>query len=217
MVITGVSKGGLGAEAARVISQHSPKLLILASRTEAAIATVIDEISSSASPGADIRSVSLDLGSQASVRAAAAKVLALTPRVDVLINNAAVMMVPEFRTTPEGIEQHFGINHVGHFLFTNLIMLALLASPSGATVVNVSSAANAAAPVSVDDYNFDEGKAYQPFVAYARSKTANMLFTLSLVQKLGSRGLRSFGVDPGGAYASEQLGRRGGKSTDLST
>lgn len=169
----------------------------MASRTESAILEVIEEIKPSASLGADIRPLVLDLGSQKSVRAAAAKVLELTPVVDVLINNAAVMMMPQFQTTPEGIEKHFGVNHIGHFLFTNLLVSALLRSPSGARVVNVSSAGNAGSPVRFDDPNFGGGKNYEPFLAYAQSKSANLLFTLSLAKKLGSKGLGSFGIDPG--------------------
>ncbi len=192
-----MSKNGLGAEAARVIAQHNPKLLILASRTESAIAEVAEAIKPSATPGINIQPLQLDLGSQESVRAAAAKVLKLAPHVDILINNAGVMMVPTFQTTPEGIEKHLGINHIGHFLFTNLLMPALLASPTGAVVVNVSSAANGVSAVRFDDPNFGEGKNFESFTAYAQSKTANLLFTLSLAQKLGSKGLRSIGVDPG--------------------
>lgn len=180
-----------------MISQHNPKLLLLASRSTANISEVIDAIKPDASPDAVIQPLELDLASQKSVRAAAAKVLEMTPVVDVLINNAGVMMIPEFRTTPEGIEMHFGINHIGHFLFTNLLMSALLKAPAGPRVINISSAGNGGSPVRFDDYNFGEGKNYEPFLGYAQSKSANMLFSVALAKRLGSKGLCSFGVDPG--------------------
>ncbi|KAH8890964.1 NAD(P)-binding protein [Thozetella sp. PMI_491] len=197
IVITGVSRQGLGAEAVRVLSQHGPKLLILASRRESAIAEVIDDLNGKSSPETRLVPLELDLGNQKSIRAAAAKVLQLTPVVDVLINNAGVMMLPEFTTTVDGIESHFGINHIGHFLFTNLLMPALLAAPEGGRVLNVSSSGAAGSPTSVDDYNFDEGKTYEPFIAYARSKNANLLFSIELARRLGDRGIVSFGIDPG--------------------
>ena len=199
-MITGVSKDGLGAAAAIAIAQHRPKLLILASRSESAIAEVMSDIEKSVSPSEDVRGVLLDLGSQKSVREAASKVLEMTPTVDVLINNAGVMMLPRFQATAEGIEAQFGINHIGHFLFTNLLMPALLASPSGARVVTVSSAASSASPIRFGDYNFGDGSTYDSFLAYAQSKTANLLFVLSLARKLGKHGIGSFGVDPGGEH-----------------
>jgi len=143
----------------------------------------------------------LDQGPVAAlVRAAAAEVLAMTPVVDVLINNAGIMMQPEFSTTPEGVERHFGVNHLGHFLFANLLMPALLRSPAGPRVVVVSSAGNRGQGIRFDDVNFGEGKHYEPFLAYAQSKTANLLFVLSLAQKLGSKNLVTFGVDPGSKW-----------------
>ncbi|OIW34852.1 NAD(P)-binding protein [Coniochaeta ligniaria NRRL 30616] len=197
VLITGVSPTGLGAHAAAVIAEHSPKLLILASRRLSAITPVIDSIVASVSQPPRIVPLELDLASQSSVRKAAAELLKLTPVVDVLINNAGVMMLQDYATTPEGVEMHLAINHVGHFLFTNLIMSALLGSPQP-RVINITSAAYFGSPIRFDDLNLRYGKDYEPFVAYAQSKTANLLFSLGLVRKLGAKGLLSFGVDPGG-------------------
>jgi NAD(P)-dependent dehydrogenase (short-subunit alcohol dehydrogenase family) len=105
-------------------------------------------------PRADIQPLLLDLSSLDSVRKAAERVLQMTLVVDVLINNAGVMMTPTYQTTPEGLEWHFGVNYIGHFLFTNLIMPALLKAADGACVVNVSSAAHRAIGVNFDDVNF---------------------------------------------------------------
>lgn len=152
VVVTGISPNGLGADAARVIFAHNPKLLILASRTQK---NIDDVIASLAPQGADnLKPLILDLASQASVRKAAVELLEMTPVVDVLINNAGVMMLPNYRTSPDGIELQFAINHVGHFLFTNLIMDALLKAKDGSRVVNVTSRGHRRAPVSLDDYNF---------------------------------------------------------------
>ncbi|KAI9730263.1 MAG: hypothetical protein M1834_006027 [Cirrosporium novae-zelandiae] len=204
VIITGISPGGLGAEAARAILKQHPKLLILASRRETSIKEVIDKIQKS--PDDNVKALELDLSSLTSVRKAAEKVLQMTPVVDVLINNAAVMMTPEYRTTGEGIEWHFGLNHIGHFLFTNLIMPAMLKAPNGACVVNISSAGHRATGVNFDDVNFNGGKSYDKFLGYAQSKTANILFSVGLAQKLGHKNIRSFGIDPG-AVAGTNLNR----------
>lgn len=197
VIITGVSPTGIGADAARAIFQQNPKLLILASRNLGNINAVINEIRGSKSVE-NVKPLLLDLSDLMSVRKAADELLRMTAVVDSLINNAGVMMVPNFKTTSEGIEWHFAINHVGHFLFTNLIMPALLKSQDGACVVNVSSAAHRGSVVHFEDINFNEGKNYEKFLAYAQSKSANLLFSVGLTQKLGGKNLRSFGVDPGG-------------------
>ncbi|KAF7550960.1 hypothetical protein G7Z17_g5359 [Cylindrodendrum hubeiense] len=200
VLITGVTLGSLGADAARVIAAHEPKLLILAGRSEKTLNETIASIKTT-SPKVDIKTLILDLGSQSSVRSAAAELLKLTPILDVLINSAALMLIPTFTTTPEGIETHFGVNHIGHFLFTNLIMPALLASPAP-RVVNVSAAAHRTTTVRFDDYNFRDGKEYEPLLGYAQSKVANLLFTVSLARKLGGKGLTAFGVDPGASITN---------------
>ncbi|KAF2734257.1 NAD(P)-binding protein, partial [Polyplosphaeria fusca] len=189
---------GIGAEAARVILKHKPGLLILASRNKSSIEDTIAAIGG-LEGAVDVRAVELDLADLDSVRAAAAEVLEHAATVDVLINNAAVMgtFLPKFETSKQGYEMQFAVNHLGHFLFTNLLMPALLRSAAGPRVVNISSAGHRAGPVHLGDVNFDNGKAYEPFVAYGQSKTANMLFTVSLAQKLSNKGLRSYSVDPG--------------------
>ncbi|KAJ3540961.1 hypothetical protein NM208_g4823 [Fusarium decemcellulare] len=201
VLITGVTPGSLGADAARVIAVHAPKLLILAGRSEQPLQETIATVKKTCSSTVSIKPLMVDLGSQSSVRAAASELLKLTSVVDVLINSAGLMMIPAFTKTPEGIEMHFGVNHIGHFLLTNLIMPVLLKSPSPC-VVNVSSAAHRSSPVRFDDYNFEDGKTYEPFLGYAQSKCANLLFTVSLSQKLGSKGLVAFGVDPGGSITN---------------
>ncbi|KAF2471823.1 NAD(P)-binding protein [Lindgomyces ingoldianus] len=195
IIITGVSPSGLGAEAARVIFKHNPKLLILASRSKKAIDDTIVAIGGS-SASKNVRAVEFDLSDFKSVRKAAEEILETAPAVDVLINNAGIMMLPEFKTTKQGNEMQFGVNHLGHFLFTNLLIPSLLQSPAGC-VVNISSAGHRVSGVHLEDVNFSNGKTYEPFIAYGQSKSSNILFSVSLTHKLGKKGLRSFAVDPG--------------------
>ncbi|KAF2690171.1 NAD(P)-binding protein [Lentithecium fluviatile CBS 122367] len=196
VIITGASPAGIGAEAARVVFKHRPSLLILASRSKKANEETIAAIGGGSSK-ASVKGVEIDLSDLDSVRKAVVEILELTPVLDVLINNAGIMMLQSFQTTKHGVEMQFGTNHLGHFLLTNLLMPAMLVSPSGARVVNVSSAGHHAGGVNFKDINYDNGTQYDPFVAYGQSKTANILFSLCLASKLKNKGLQSFSVDPG--------------------
>ena len=138
----------------------------------------------------------LDLSSQEQVRAAAAEVLAYPGPIDVLVNNAGIMGY-EYGTTPEGVETHFGTNHIGHFLFTNLIMPKILAAATGARIVNVSSNLYRYSPIRFEDLGFDGGNTYQRWRAYGQSKTANMLLSLELAKRLGAKGIVSLSLHPG--------------------
>ncbi|OJJ66793.1 hypothetical protein ASPBRDRAFT_366431 [Aspergillus brasiliensis CBS 101740] len=195
VLVTGVSPGGLGAEFAKVIAVYGPSLIILASRDILKARQTALEIAGIA-PEVPTRLLELDLRSQAQVRSAAKEVLTYEENIDVLVNNAGVMASP-FSLTDDGIESQFATNHVGHFLFTNLI-IAKLANPGNpGRVVNVSSNGHCLSPVRFHDWNFDEGKNYDPWLAYGQSKSANMLFSVSLAQKLGGRGLISVSLHPG--------------------
>ena len=122
ILITGTSPGGLVAEFAQVISKHSPDLIILANRDVSKASETAKTISEIA-PSVPTRILELDLASQAQIREAAKEVLEKYPEthIDVLVNNAGVMAGP-YKVTADGIENQFGTNHIGHFLFTNLIM-----------------------------------------------------------------------------------------------
>ncbi|GLA78855.1 hypothetical protein AtubIFM55763_000748 [Aspergillus tubingensis] len=195
VLVTGVSPGGLGAEFAKVIAIHGPSLLILASRDIAKAQQTAQEIADIA-PGVPTRLLELDLRSQAQVRIAAKEVLTYKEDIDVLVNNAGVMASP-FSLTDDGIESQFATNHVGHFLFTNLIMEKLVIPGKSCRIVNVSSNGHLLSPVRFHDWNFDEGRNYDPWLAYGQSKSANMLFSVSLAQKLGGKGLVSVSLHPG--------------------
>ncbi|KAG2177057.1 hypothetical protein INT43_007713 [Umbelopsis isabellina] len=195
-IVTGTTWGGIGAETARVIASHGAQLVIVAGRKQSALDETIDKIKQE-TPDANLRSLVLDLGSLKSVKEAAAQVNGYEENIDVLINNAAVMASPYF-TTSDGFEGQFGTNHLGPFVFTNLILPKLLASKTGEPrVVNVSSNAHWLAPVFFADPSFSDGKTYQKWHAYGQSKTANMLFTKELSNRFSSKGLTVFSLHPG--------------------
>ncbi|KAH7379159.1 short-chain dehydrogenase [Phaeosphaeria sp. MPI-PUGE-AT-0046c] len=194
ILITGVTPGGLGLYTAKALAVHTPTLLILAARSQSTLGDAVAEINK-ISPCA-MKALLIDLSSMKSVRAAAEEVNAWTdiPKIDILINNAGVMSMPWGKTV-DGIEQHFATNHVGHFLFTNLIMNKIIAARG--RIISVSSGAHLYGPVRFDDYNFKDGTIYDANKAYGQSKSANMLFAVSLAKKLESRGVLAFSLHPG--------------------
>ena len=151
-MITGVSPGGLGAEAARAISLGQPRLLILAGRNTSKVQETEKAINAT-SPQVLAKCLKLDLSSQKQIREAAAKVNGYKEPIDCLINNAAIMAAP-YAVTEDGLEAQFGTNYVGHFLFTNLIMPKILEAGKGARIVNVSSHGHHYEGIRFDDYDF---------------------------------------------------------------
>jgi NAD(P)-dependent dehydrogenase (short-subunit alcohol dehydrogenase family) len=114
---------------------------------------VISEIQSK-NPSVSVKFVSLDLSSQASVRAAATTINSLVEKIDILINNGAIMVCP-YSTSVDGIELQFATNYLGHFLLTNLLIEKVLKAGPGARVVNVSSSAHRSGVIRFDDVNFE--------------------------------------------------------------
>ncbi|CAI6338892.1 unnamed protein product [Periconia digitata] len=206
VLTTGVSPGGTGAFFVETIAKYKPQLLILAGRSATKIQQTADKIKADpAAEGVQVRTLVLDLGSQRQVREAAKEVLAYPEdRIDVLVNSAGIMAGPH-RTTEEGIELQFGTNHIGHFLFTNLIMEKILKSKTP-RIVNVSSNGHRFSRVRFDDYNWQDGKTYDQWLAYSGSKTANILFTKSLAHKLGPKGLLTFSLHPGVIFDTSLAG-----------
>ncbi|KAL1838377.1 hypothetical protein VTJ49DRAFT_2718 [Mycothermus thermophilus] len=221
ILVTGVSPKSIGSATVLNLASQGPGLLILASRTEARLREVAAQIAEKY-PDTRVEIVILDLGSQQSVRQAAVDVAALTDKLDILINNAGVMVTSR-KATPEGIEQQFGTNHIGPFLFTNLLLPLLRkaaeSNPPGATrIVSLSSAGHRLSPIRFSDYNL-EGKpvppeedhvkplqgafakcapdGYNGIVAYAQSKTANILFTVYLQKHLTKFGIAAYTLHPG--------------------
>lgn len=184
VVITG-GTSGLGQESARAMAAKGAKVVITG-RNLAKAQAVADEI------GGDVSVEELELGSFASIRAFAERLLAQHPRIDILINNAGVMASPYMETT-DGFELQFGSNHLGHFLMTTLLMPAF---GEGSRVVALSSAAHHYSPVLFDDIGFKSTE-YNKWVAYGQSKTANALFAVGLNERLKERGAEAFSVHPG--------------------
>jgi NAD(P)-dependent dehydrogenase (short-subunit alcohol dehydrogenase family) len=142
----------------------------------------------------------LDLGNLASVRACADALLQAAKPFDAIIANAGVMATP-LGHTADGFETQFGTNHLGHFVLINRIAPLLKA---GGRLVNLSSSGHRFSNVDLDDPNF-EHTPYEPFVAYGRSKTANILFAVAFDRRHRDRGIRAAAVHPGGIQT--ELGR----------
>ncbi|KNG88444.1 short-chain dehydrogenase [Aspergillus nomiae NRRL 13137] len=194
-VITGASEGGLGGATAFALASARPSHLVLLARTESKVRNVISSIKE-ISPGTQPAFVHIELDDLDSVRRAAADVLSITSKIDVLINNAGVMAIP-WSKSKNGLEKTLGINHLGHFLLTKLLMPSILAAGPGSRIVNVTSAAYRLAPFFFDDWNFSDGQTYHPLSAYGQSKTANILFTVGLAQRYKKHGILSYAAHPG--------------------
>jgi NAD(P)-dependent dehydrogenase (short-subunit alcohol dehydrogenase family) len=190
ILVTGVS-AGLGAETARALAAHGAEVIGAArdlSKAQAATARVRAE----ATRGGSLELIQLDLASLDSVRRCADGLRAAGKPLDVVIANAGVMACPK-GTTVDGFETQFGTNHLGHFVLVNRI--ASLLRP-GSRLVNLSSAGHRLADVDLEDPNF-ERTPYAEFVAYGRSKTANVLFAVEFDRRHKTRGIRATAVHPG--------------------
>ena len=185
-VITGASSG-IGFEAARVLAQRGARL-ILGCRDQAKARNAVTRIAAIA-PGADIGVVPLDLASLDSVRAAARQIRSGCAGIDLLINNAGVMMPPYGRTA-DGFELQIGINHLGHFALTGLL-LDRLAGP-GSRVVTVSSNAHRYGEINFDDLQSEHH--YRRDAGYGQSKLANLMFSYELQRRLQAAGSPAIAV-----------------------
>lgn len=227
VLTTGVTPGSLGYVFVEAVAAASPALLILAGRDEAKLAKAAESIAAAHPGAqtrnlvvdlcslASVRKAAEEVNSWTDV-----------PKIDVVVNNAGIMAV-NFALTPDGFETQFAASHIGHFLLTNLIMSKVLASESPRIVnissdghrfspirwadphYHVRSKThplplplpflssprmNGFAPANIHTQN---GETYQKWIAYGQAKTANMLFSLSLAEKLGKRGLLSYSLHPG--------------------
>jgi NAD(P)-dependent dehydrogenase (short-subunit alcohol dehydrogenase family) len=178
-VVTGATSG-LGLETARVLAENGATV-VLAGRDQAKTSAAVGAIRASR-PAAVVETAELDLTSLESVRVTAAALTARFPKLDLLINNAGVMM-PPYSLTKDGFELQFGTNHLGHFALTGLLMSSLLAAP-GSRVVTVSSNGHRAGRMNFAD--LQSAKHYQKAAAYGRSKLANLMFTYELQRRLAA-------------------------------
>jgi len=198
VLVTGVS-AGLGVETARSLVAHGATVVGTA-RDLAKARRALGEALPQQPPNSPVDLVEMDLASLSSVRKAASDLIARAQPFDAIIANAGVMACPQGKTQ-DGFETQFGTNHLGHFVFINRLLPLL---KSGARIVMLSSAGHQMSDVDLEDPNF-ERTPYQPFAAYGRSKTANILYAVALDSKLKGRGVRATAVHPGGIQT--ELGR----------
>jgi NAD(P)-dependent dehydrogenase (short-subunit alcohol dehydrogenase family) len=192
ILVTGVS-AGLGVETARALVAHGANVVGTARDLEKAKRATSEVSKAASESGARFEVVELDLANLKSVRAAADKLVADGRLFDVIIANAGVMATP-FGKTEDGFETQFGTNHLGHFVFVNRIAKLIKV---GGRLVTLSSSGHRFSDVDLNDPNF-EMTSYEPFVAYGRSKTANILFAVEFDRRHGDRGVRATAVHPGG-------------------
>lgn len=191
----------MGKEAALQFAKHKPSQILIGSRSEekarAAIAEIVESV-----PGAQLTPIQLDLASLASVKAAANKVLAATPRLDVLMNNAGIMAVPP-ETTVDGYEIQFGTNHMGHALLTKLLMPLLLKTAeqpncgSDVRIVTLTSHSHTRAPEGGIDFSKLRSADTEslPLTKYGVSKLANILHVKQLAKRYPS--IKVVAIHPG--------------------
>ena len=177
VLVTG-GNSGLGFHTCRLLAENGAHVLLAcrsAERGEQAKTEILQGL-----PNAALEITALDLADLNSVRRCADNLKSDLDRLDLLVNNAGVMAIPR-QETPHGFERQFGVNHLGHFALTGAL-LPLLLKTSGSRIVNVSSMAHRSGRMNFSDLHGRQK--YSPFVVYAQSKLANLLFTLELQRRL---------------------------------
>lgn len=195
-VVTGANSG-LGYVTARELARRGARV-VLGCRSRARGRAAVERLTGEV-PKADVELGELDLGELASVRRFAS--LFAHDRLDLLVNNAGVM-APPYGTTADGFETQFGVNHLGHFALTALLLPRLTAAP-GARVVTVSSMVHVLA--NIDPHDLNSERRYRRWTAYARSKTANLLFTHELARRLAATGADVVAAAAHPGYAATNL------------
>eukprot|EP00879_Flechtneria_rotunda_P021676 GHRR01022856.1.p1 GENE.GHRR01022856.1~~GHRR01022856.1.p1 ORF type:complete len:328 (+),score=65.48 GHRR01022856.1:56-1039(+) len=177
-LITG-GNTGIGYETAKALCKQGYQVTI-ACRDQGKAANAVQDIRLTV-PGASIDHVLLDLANLRSVRGAAASWLDSGKQIDILLNNAGVVACPRM-TTVDGYEYQLGVNHLGHFLWTNMLLPRLQENPNPVRVINVSSAAHWFGQINFKDLQSEHN--YDRWKAYGQSKLANVLFTYELARRL---------------------------------
>lgn len=189
-LVTGANSG-IGRSTAHALAKMKA-IVVMVCRDRQHAEPVRDEIKS-ASGNSNIELMICDLSSQADIRRFAAEFISTHERLDVLINNAGVV-VRQRSLTEDGIESTFGVNHLGYFLLTHLL-LDLLKKSAPSRIVNVSSAAHVYGKIDFDDLQGE--KKYGGFAAYANSKLGNIMFTYELARRLEGTGVTANCLHPG--------------------
>lgn len=196
IIVTGANSG-IGFEAAKEFARKGAQTIMACrnmEKAEKAKDSILQAI-----PDASVEVMELDLASLASVRLFAETFLFKHDQLDVLLNNAGIMMVP-YGTTEDGFERQLGTNHLGHFALTGLLLDAIKKTP-GARVVNVSSSGHRMGTMNFDNLMFNGGRRYSPIAAYGRSKLANLLFTYELQRRFAEHNIDAMALaaHPGGS------------------
>jgi len=192
-LVTGANTG-IGLETARGLAEQGATVVMTSRNMDKGNAAVADVKATSGNDKVEV--LQLDLASFASIRAAAETFLSKHDRLDILVNNAGLML-SERRTTQEGFEQTFGVNHLGHFLLTDLLLDRIKAS-APARIINLSSAGHAMGNKGLDfDDLMYETRKYSGFTAYCDTKLANVYFTRSLAKRLEGTNVVTHAVHPG--------------------
>lgn len=199
ILVTGAS-AGLGVETCRALAARGAEVIGMVRDEAKGIRATAAVVAAAATGQGHFERVTGDLADLASLRRCADTLLRADKPLHAIIANAGVMACPEGRTA-DGFETQFGTNHLGHFVLINRLVPLLR---SGGRIVNLSSAGHRFADVDLDDPGFVR-TTYDPFVAYGRSKTANILFSVALDRRLRSRGIRVNAVHPG--VIQTELGR----------
>ncbi|TRY95283.1 hypothetical protein DNTS_006740 [Danionella cerebrum] len=194
------SKARLDGKTVLITGANTGARVILACRDMSRAYAAADEIRKRSGNGNVVVKM-LDLASLESVRALAKDIHQTEEKLDILINNAGIMMCPKWRTE-EGFEMQFGVNHLGHFLLTNLL-LDLLKNSAPSRIVNVASLAHERGTIHFDDINLD--KDYDSHKSYYQSKLANVLFNRELAVRLRGTGVTTYALHPGVIHT--ELGR----------
>jgi NAD(P)-dependent dehydrogenase (short-subunit alcohol dehydrogenase family) len=187
-IITGANSG-IGYQAARYLARAGATVVLACRNAEKAVAARTRIVSEA--PYADVQVRILDVADLDSVRRFSTEFLNDNQPLDLLINNAGVMALPERRTTPQGFEMQFGTNHLGHFALTGLLLPALRRQP-GSRVVTVASIAHKGGRLNFGDLNAEHS--YDPRKAYQQSKLANLVFGLELDRRLREHGANTMSV-----------------------
>jgi NAD(P)-dependent dehydrogenase (short-subunit alcohol dehydrogenase family) len=197
-VVTGANTG-LGYETAAALASRGARVVLAVRNLDKGKAAA--DLILRRTPGADVSLQELDLTSLASIEDAAEQLRADLDRIDLLINNAGVMMTPK-GTTKDGFELQFGTNHLGHFAFTGRLLDRVFAAP-GSRVVTVSSIGHRFGRIRFDDLQSE--RRYSRVGAYGQSKLANLLFTYELQRRLAGSETTALAAHPGGS--SSELSR----------
>lgn len=211
IVVTG-SSSGIGFETARVLAEKGATVIIAVrnqQKGDAAVAKI-----KAGNDSADVSVMLLDLANLKSVKDFSTQFHEKYSRLDLLINNAGVM-VPPYSKTSDGFELQFGTNHLGHFALTGLLM-DLVLKTTDSRIVNVSSMAHKSGKINFDDLNWEERK-YSPWSAYGDSKIANLFFTFRLKDLLQDKNNKPIVAAAHPGWTATELQRNSGLASKMNS